>query len=69
MASNGTGGDGIREVVALFETRAAFDAAVEALLAAGFRRSDLSVLSSHESIEAASRASRRTGRSRRSWAS
>ncbi|WP_207480629.1 hypothetical protein [Arenibaculum pallidiluteum] len=49
------GGDGIREVVALFESRAAFDRAVEGLLVAGFTRADLSVLSSHESLDAAGR--------------
>lgn len=53
---NGTGGGGrVREVVGLFEGRAAFDAAVGALLAAGFERADLSVLSSHESLDAAGR--------------
>ncbi|CAO3355938.1 hypothetical protein [Azospirillum melinis] len=43
----------VREVVALFATRAAFDRAVEALLAADFDRADLSVLASHTSLEAA----------------
>ena len=43
----------VREVVALFSTRAGFDRAVEALLAAGFDRADLSVLASHTSLEAA----------------
>jgi hypothetical protein len=43
----------VREVVALFSTRAGFDRAVEALLAAGFDRADLSVLASHASLEAA----------------
>lgn len=43
----------VREVVALFETRGAFDRAVDALLAAGFARGDLSVLASHASLEAA----------------
>ncbi len=43
----------IREVVGLFDDRAAFDAAVDDLLAAGFDRSDLSVLSSHDSLDAA----------------
>ncbi|PWC83792.1 hypothetical protein TSH100_19695 [Azospirillum sp. TSH100] len=43
----------VREVVALFATRAAFDRAVEAVLAADFDRADLSVLASHTSLEAA----------------
>lgn len=42
-----------REVVGLLATREAFDAAVTDLTAAGFRSSDLSVLSSHDSIDAA----------------
>lgn len=43
----------IREVVALFDTRAGFDRAVAALLQAGFDRSDLSVLASHSSLAVA----------------
>ncbi len=43
----------VREVVALFTTRADFDRAVAALLESGFERSDLSVLASHTSLEAA----------------
>lgn len=43
------------EVVGLFAGREAFEAAVNALLAAGFERTDLSVLGSHESIDAAGR--------------
>ncbi|BAI72351.1 hypothetical protein AZL_017130 [Azospirillum sp. B510] len=43
----------VREVVALFSTRAGFDQAVDTLLAAGFDRADLSVLASHTSLEAA----------------
>jgi hypothetical protein len=43
------------EVVGLFADREPFDQAVEALLASGFERSDLSVLASHESLEAAGR--------------
>jgi hypothetical protein len=39
------------EIVALFEDRAGFDAAVEKLLASGFRRWDISVLAGHESLE------------------
>ncbi|MBP2298646.1 hypothetical protein [Azospirillum picis] len=42
----------VREVVALFSTRAGFDHAVDALLAAGFDRADLSVLASHASLDA-----------------
>lgn len=41
------------EVVGLFTDRKTFESAVEALVAAGFDRADLSVLSSHESIAAA----------------
>lgn len=44
-----------REVVALFRSRAEFDLAVSLLLAAGFERTELSVLSSHESLDAAGR--------------
>lgn len=42
------------EVVGIFSCRSDFDHAVSALLAAGFVRSDLSVLASHDSIDAAS---------------
>ncbi len=42
-----------REVVGIFKARKDFEAAVAALKAAGFERADLSVLSSHESIDAA----------------
>jgi hypothetical protein len=41
------------EVVGLFPDRRSFDAAVAALEAAGFAHADLSVLASHEAIEAA----------------
>lgn len=43
----------IREVVGLFRDRPTFEAAVAALLAGGFERSELSVLASHESLDAA----------------
>lgn len=43
-----------REVVGAFSRRPDFDQAVSALLKAGFSRSDLSVLASHDSLEAAS---------------
>jgi hypothetical protein len=43
-----------REVVGVLSQRPDFDKAVSALLAAGFSRSDLSVLASHDSLEAAS---------------
>lgn len=46
---------GMGEVVGLFGDRETFDAAVAALLSAGFERSDLSVLASHDSLEAAGR--------------
>jgi hypothetical protein len=41
-----------REVVGTFSDREQFQAAVDALVKAGFSRSDLSVLSSHESLDA-----------------
>jgi len=43
----------IREAVASFPDRAHFRGAVAALLAAGFAKTDLSVLASHESLTAA----------------
>ncbi len=43
-----------REVVGVFSRRDDFDKAVSALLTQGFSRSDLSVLASHDSLEAAS---------------
>ncbi|MCP5366773.1 MAG: hypothetical protein H6907_10210 [Hyphomicrobiales bacterium] len=45
----------VREAVGHFADRASFEGAVAALQAAGFDRTDLSVLSSHESIDAAGR--------------
>ncbi len=42
-----------REVVGILSSKDAFDKAVKDLLAAGFDRSDLSVLSSHDSLDAA----------------
>lgn len=42
-----------REVAGLFAGRETFQAAVDDLLSAGFERVDLSVLSSHESLDAA----------------
>lgn len=44
-----------REVVGLFADRQSFERAVRALIAAGFERADLSVLASHESLDAAGR--------------
>lgn len=41
------------EVVGIFSNRHDFDGAVTGLLAAGFQRSEISVLSSHDSIDAA----------------
>ena len=50
----GQDGDGsFKEVVGRFADRASFQRAVEALRAAGFKASDLSVLDSHESLAAA----------------
>lgn len=48
-----------REVVGVFTDRGQFEAAVNALLAAGFVRRDLSVLASHESLEVAGKPSQR----------
>ncbi len=45
-------GTPVTEVVGRFGERAPFRAAVEALLAAGFERTDLSVLDSHDSLSA-----------------
>ncbi len=45
----------ICEVVGILSTREDFEAAVAALNEAGFERADLSVLSSHESIDVAGR--------------
>lgn len=42
-----------REVIGLFSDRESFEAAVTALMEAGFGHADLSVLGSHESIDAA----------------
>lgn len=42
-----------REVAALFAQREAFQAAVDDCMSAGFDRADLSVLSSHESLDVA----------------
>jgi hypothetical protein len=55
MADPTSGERGVREVVALFRSRAEFDLAISMLLSAGFGREDLSVLSSHESLDAAGR--------------
>ena len=43
----------VREVVGLFADRGSFEAAVSGLTEAGFARTDLSVLGSHESLDAA----------------
>lgn len=43
----------VREAVGLFADRPSFEAAVHHLLENGFKRTDLSVLDSHESLEAA----------------
>ena len=43
----------IREVVGHFDHQADFQQAVDSLLAAGFARTDLSVLGSHDSLEVA----------------
>jgi len=51
----------IREAVALFSSREALQSAIDALIGAGFKRSDLSILSSHESIEASEKPENRLG--------
>lgn len=43
----------LNEIVGILKTREDFEQATKALLESGFERTDLSVLSSHESIEAA----------------
>ncbi|OKH87389.1 hypothetical protein [Thalassospira sp. TSL5-1] len=43
----------VPELVGLFDTKESFDAAVKALTAAGFSHTDLSALSTHESIDVA----------------
>ena len=53
MTANDNTASAIRETVALFSSREALQSAIDALIKAGFERSDLSVLSSHESVEAA----------------
>jgi hypothetical protein len=51
--SESSSGHVVTEVVGRFETRPAFEQAVKALTAAGFGHADLSVLDTHESLEAA----------------
>ena len=46
------------EVVGLLNSRETFEKTVEALLKEGFERTDLSVLSSHESIDAAGKSAK-----------
>lgn len=53
MASAPTGQPAIREAVASFPDREHFSRAVSALKGAGFEHSDLSVLASHEALNAA----------------
>lgn len=48
-----------QEVVGVFSDRVQFEAAVNALTVAGFERSDLSVLASHESVDAAGEPAKR----------
>ena len=50
---NDTPSSNIQEAVGLFADRESFEIAIKALIDAGFDRADLSVLSSHESIDAA----------------
>jgi len=47
-----------REVVGVLADRERFEAAVNALLAAGYQRQDLSVLATHQSLDAAGKPSR-----------
>jgi len=53
MAGSDSQATSIREVVGTFTDRQHFQEAVTALVKAGFARADLSVLSSHQSIDAA----------------
>jgi hypothetical protein len=53
MAETSRSSPVVREAVASFPDRAHFRRAVSALLAAGFERTDLSVLATHESLAAA----------------
>lgn len=46
----------IREAVGVFKNRESFEAAVHHLMESGFERTDLSVLDSHESLDAAGKA-------------
>ncbi len=52
-SSAGDDAPAIPEAVGLFADRGSFETAIRALIDAGFDRTDLSVLSSHESIDAA----------------
>lgn len=58
MTVNDTPAATLREAVALFAERDGFEAAVAALEAAGFERADLSLLGSHQSIDAAGKPGR-----------
>jgi len=53
MNASNSGAKPTREVVGILSTREAFESAVSDMIEAGIERSDLSVLSSHESLEAA----------------
>ena len=53
VTATNTASAATREVVGTFADREHFQAAIAALLKAGFARTDLSVLSSHESIDTA----------------
>ena len=53
MTTNESDKAEIREVVGVVADRDRLEGAIEALVEAGFRHSDLSILSSHDSIEAA----------------
>ncbi len=60
VSANDTSARTTREVVGTFADRDRFQAAIDALMAAGFARGDLSVLSSHDSIDS-------IGRDGKSW--
>lgn len=61
MTANNSPMAATREVVGTFSDRAHFQAAIDRLAEAGFARADLSVLSSHDSIDMA------TGREGKPW--
>ncbi|MBT3360233.1 MAG: hypothetical protein HN403_11470 [Rhodospirillales bacterium] len=58
MTDTGINETSKREVVGVFSEREQFEAAIGALMEAGFERSDLSVFGSHDSLDAAGQPSK-----------